>query len=135
MCSETCDFNTLEDTAWRVFLSACCCKNESDIGFLTVTSSWGYQHGFSAETSQFLSNTTHFCDWVFFKLFAKLSGQWNIISFCFTLTWASSSRFDMENMEILGFQFEPYQGTSTWFKFGWKLGNFFIRRYWTNKHF
>ena len=50
--------------AWKTFLSACCCKNESEIGFLTVTSSWRYQHGFSAETSQFLSNTTHFYDYV-----------------------------------------------------------------------
>ena len=46
--------------AWKAFLSACCCKNESEVDFFTVTSSWGYQHGFSTETSQFLSNTTHF---------------------------------------------------------------------------
>ena len=49
---------------WKAFLSACYCKTESEIGFFTVTSSWGYQHGFSAETSQFLSNTTHFYDCV-----------------------------------------------------------------------
>ena len=48
--------------AWKTFLSASCCKNESEIGFLTVTSSWGYQHDFSTETSQFLSSTTHFYD-------------------------------------------------------------------------
>ena len=29
----------------------------AEIGTLTLTSSWGYQHGFSAETSQFLSTT------------------------------------------------------------------------------
>ena len=40
------------------FLSACYCRNESEIDFLAVTSSWGYQHGFSAQTSQFLSNAT-----------------------------------------------------------------------------
>ena len=38
--------------AWKAFLSTCCCKNETEIGFLTVRSSWGYQHGFSAEASQ-----------------------------------------------------------------------------------
>ena len=43
-------------SAWKAFLSACCCKNESEIGFLIVTSSLGYQHGFSAKASQFLSN-------------------------------------------------------------------------------
>ena len=46
-----------------LFLSACCCKNESEVGFLTVTSSWKYQDDFSAETSQFLSNTTHLYDY------------------------------------------------------------------------
>ena len=35
----------------KVFLSACCCKNGIEFGFLTLTSSWGYQHGFSAEAS------------------------------------------------------------------------------------
>ena len=45
---------------WKGFLSTCCCKNESEIGFLTATSSWRYQHGFLAEASQFFSNTTHF---------------------------------------------------------------------------
>ena len=42
--------------AWEAFLSACCCKNETKIGSLAMTSSWGYQHGFSAEISQFLSD-------------------------------------------------------------------------------
>ena len=50
--------------AWKAFLFACFYKNESEMGFLTVTSSLGYQHGFSAETRQFLSNTTHFYDCV-----------------------------------------------------------------------
>ena len=39
-------------------------KTEIEMGFLTVTSSWGYQHSFLAETSQFLSNTTYFYDCV-----------------------------------------------------------------------
>ena len=54
--------------AWKAFLSACCCKNESEIGFLTVASSRGYQHGFTDETSEFLSNKTHFYDCVVNKL-------------------------------------------------------------------
>ena len=41
-----------------------CCKNENEIGFLIVTLSWGYQHGFSAETSQFHGSTTSFYDCV-----------------------------------------------------------------------
>ena len=36
------------------------CKNKSEISCLTVTSSWGYQLGFRAETSEFPSNTTVF---------------------------------------------------------------------------
>ena len=50
--------------AWKAFVSACCCKDESEIGFINVTSSWRYQHGFSTDTSQFLSNTTYFYDCV-----------------------------------------------------------------------
>ena len=48
--------------AWKAFLPACCCKNESEMGLLAVTSPWGYQHGFSAETSRFLSDGTPFYD-------------------------------------------------------------------------
>ena len=44
-----------------------CCKNESEISFLTVTWSWGHQHSISAETSLFLSNRTH--DRITFHLF------------------------------------------------------------------
>ena len=58
--------------AWKTLLVACCYKNESEIGFLTVTSSWRYQQGFSPETSQFLNNTTHFYDCV----------ANNLINFC-----------------------------------------------------
>ena len=59
MCCQTCDSNTSEDSGqygMPVFLSACYCKNESEIGFLAVasSSSWRYQHEFSGETSQFL---------------------------------------------------------------------------------
>ena len=35
--------------AWKVFLSACCCKNESELSSLNVTSLWRYQH---AETAK-----------------------------------------------------------------------------------
>ena len=78
MCCETCGFNISQDgIVWKAFLSACCCKNDSEIGFLTVTSSWGYQHGFSTETSWFLSNTTRssrpevFCKKGVLRNFAK----------------------------------------------------------------
>ena len=37
---------------WKAFLSTCCCKNESEIGFLTVTSLWGYQHANFLVTQQ-----------------------------------------------------------------------------------
>ena len=47
----------------KSFLSAYCCNNENEIGFLTITLSWGYQNSFSAETSQFLSNITPFYDY------------------------------------------------------------------------
>ena len=50
--------------AWKVFLSACCYKNKSEIAFLTVTLSCRYQRGFSTEPSHFLSNTNPFYDWV-----------------------------------------------------------------------
>ena len=49
---------------WKAFFLSTCCKNEIEIDILTVTSSWGYQHCFSAETSQLDTNTTHFYDWV-----------------------------------------------------------------------
>ena len=45
-------------------MSAFCRKNESEIRFLAVTLSWGYQHGFSVQTRQFLSNATPFYDFV-----------------------------------------------------------------------
>ena len=91
--------------AWKAFLSACCCENESEIGFLTVTSSCGYQDGFSTETSLLLGNTTNFYDWLVNKL---LSYRENGIIFRLfqislqLLLWI----FCMENCEILGFQFE-----------------------------
>ena len=34
-----------------VFLFTCCCKNKKEIGFLFLTSAWGYQNGFSVESS------------------------------------------------------------------------------------
>ena len=62
--------------ACKIFLSVCCCKNESEVGILTMASSRGHQHGFSAETRQFLSNTAHFYDSVANNLMDfKLSRQ------------------------------------------------------------
>ena len=46
----------------KAFLSTCCYKNESEIGFVTVKSSCVYQHEFSGENSEFLGNTITFCD-------------------------------------------------------------------------
>ena len=40
--------------AWKDFLSASCCKNEIEIGFLIVTLSWGYQQAFQLKQTSFL---------------------------------------------------------------------------------
>ena len=64
-----------------------------------MTSSWRYQHGFPAEIRQFLSKATPFYDCAAKKLM-KLLRQWISLH---TLP----SAFDMENSEILDFQFEP----------------------------
>ena len=61
MCWETCKFNLSEDGYQQG--KPCCCKNESEIAFFTVTSPCIYQYGFPAEPSQSLSNKTHFYDW------------------------------------------------------------------------
>ena len=63
MCWETCDFILPED-GYQQEKPSFCCKNESEIAFLTVTLPCIYQYGFPAQPSQFLSNTTHFYDWV-----------------------------------------------------------------------
>ena len=60
MCRERCNFYTLEDGRQH----ATSFQMQRVIGFLAVTSSWGYQHGFSAETSHFLSKATLFLDYV-----------------------------------------------------------------------
>ena len=53
----------------------------------------------------------------YFLIYANklLRNRDNGISFHFilNLTQASSLHFNMENLEILGFQFKPYQGSST----------------------
>ena len=48
----------------KSLLSAFFIKNEVEIGFLTITLSWGYQNSFSAETRSYLSNMTPFYDYV-----------------------------------------------------------------------
>ena len=45
----------------KVFLSACCCcKNEKDIGFLTLTLSWDTSTAFQLKPSNFLVTKPHF---------------------------------------------------------------------------
>ena len=67
MCWKICDFNISEDDREHEKLSCpldVVKTRENEIGFLTATSSWGYQNRFSAEASQSLGNTTQFYDWV-----------------------------------------------------------------------
>ena len=102
------------------FLVDAFCKNESAIDFLVY-----YYHGdtntaFPLKLASFLVTQHAFMIEFFlsyFLIYANklLRNRGNGISFHFilNLTQASSLRFDMENMEILGFQFEPYQGAST----------------------
>ena len=108
---------------WKVFLPTCCCKNESEIGFPAVTSSSGYQNGFSADASQFLSTAAPFYDFAAnnFTNFLKLSRQWNNISFNSNLTQASSLKFWHWEWWVFRFPIWAYQDPSTWFIFGCKL--------------
>ena len=90
--------------AWKAFLSACCCKNESESGFLAVTSSWDTKIVFQLKLANFLA-TQLLSDFVANNLI-----NFQVIETSLRLLlWV----FEMENNEILGFQFEPTNAFQT----------------------